>query len=148
MKNVRKPALEIQAAVIRSGGGPLVIEPVNLAGPRDNEMLVRIVASGICHTDIGYCYGWSIGASKMVLGHEGCGVVEQVGKKVKGFAPGDHVVVSYQSCGSVSGAWKAIPGDCLHFFMPICVLSAWTARRLITACPGHFLGTVFIRHLF
>ena len=49
---------KIQAAVLRKRGGPLKIESLELEGPRDDEVLVRIVASGICHTDIDFCDGW------------------------------------------------------------------------------------------
>jgi len=75
-------------------------ESLEMEGPRDDEVLVRIVASGICHTDIRYVDNWyreSDGA--VILGHEGAGVVERVGAEVKGVRRGDHVVLSFQSCG-------------------------------------------------
>jgi len=87
--------IPIRAAVLRQPGAPLKIERLEMESPREDEMLVRIVASGICHTDIDFCEGGVSGP--VVLGHEGSGVVEQVGRKVKGFRPGDHVVLSYQS---------------------------------------------------
>ena len=74
---------EIQAAVLRRKGGPLKIETLELEGPRDDEVLVRIVAAGICRTDIDICDDWDERSTPVVLGHEGAGVVEQVGKKVK-----------------------------------------------------------------
>ena len=88
---------KIQAAVLRKKGGPLKIESLEMEGPRDDEVLVRLVASGICHTDIGFVDGWSKADGPVVLGHEGAGVVEQIGKSVKGVKCGDPVVLSYQS---------------------------------------------------
>ena len=74
---------KIQAAVLRKKGGPLRIEALELEGPRDDEVLVRIVASGICHTDIDLCNDWDETDEPVVLGHEGAGVVQQVGKRVQ-----------------------------------------------------------------
>jgi aryl-alcohol dehydrogenase len=89
----------IQAAVLRKKGGPLEIESVEMEGPRNDEVLVRLVASGICRTDIDFCDDWDMADGAVVLGHEGAGVVERIGRRVKGVEPGDHVVLSYQSCG-------------------------------------------------
>jgi len=107
---------KIQAAVLRSKGGPLRIEPVELEGPRDDEVLVRIVASGICRTDIDFCDGWDPADTPVVLGHEGAGVVEQVGKRVKEFRPGDHVVLSYQSCGRCRQCQSGRATACEQFY--------------------------------
>ena len=107
--------LEIQAAVLRKRGGPLKIESLELEGPQDDEILVRIIATGICHTDIGLCDGWDETAEPVVLGHEGAGIVEQVGKEVKAIQRGDHVVLSYQSCGQCHPCLSGRPADCQHF---------------------------------
>jgi len=106
-------ALTIRAAVLRSRGAPLAIETLEMEGPRDDEVLVRIVASGICHTDIRYIEDW-YGESEgpLVLGHEGAGVVERTGAKVKGLRRGDHVVLSYQSCGRCSACRRGRPFAC------------------------------------
>jgi aryl-alcohol dehydrogenase len=66
------PIIPIRAAVLRTPGRPLKIECVEMEGPRDDEVLVRVVASGICHTDIDFCE--SGGSDPVVLGHEGVGV--------------------------------------------------------------------------
>jgi len=66
---------KIQAAVLRKKGSPLKIESLEMEGPRDDEVLGRIVATGICHTDIDYCDDWDGAAKPVVLGHEGAGVV-------------------------------------------------------------------------
>ena len=107
---------KIQAAVLRRQGGPLKIEALELEGPRDDEILVRIVASGICHTDIDFCDSWDSADTPVVLGHEGAGVVEQVGERVKGVEPGDHVVLSYQSCGHCRQCRSGFPTACDRFW--------------------------------
>lgn len=106
---------KIQAAVSRKPGGPLKLESLELEGPRDDEVLVRIVASGICRTDIDVCDEWSAAAGAVVLGHEGAGVVEEIGRKVKGVRRGDHVVLSYQSCGRCRACRCEQPTACVHF---------------------------------
>ncbi len=106
-------ALTTRAAVLRRRGGPLAIETLEMEGPRDDEVLVRIVASGICHTDIRYVDDWyDESEGPLVLGHEGAGVVEKAGTKVTGLRRGDHVVLSYQSCGRCSACRRGRPFDC------------------------------------
>lgn len=95
-------------------GGPLRIETLELEGPREDEVLVRLSGSGICHTDIGFVDGGA--REPVVLGHEGAGVVEEAGEKVKGIAPGDHVVLSYLSCGACGPCKKRRPFDCERLF--------------------------------
>ena len=72
---------KIRAAVLRKRGGPLKIESLEMEGPRADEVLVRMVASGICHTDIGFIDDWDGATEPVVLGHEGAGVVEAVGRR-------------------------------------------------------------------
>ena len=107
---------QIQAAVLRKRGGPLKIESLEMEGPREDEVLVRLVASGICHTDIDFVDGWEEADNAVVLGHEGAGLVERVGKKVKSFKRGDHVVLSYQSCGQCRQCRIGHPAHCQHFY--------------------------------
>jgi aryl-alcohol dehydrogenase len=106
--------LSIQAAVLRRAGSPLHIEPLEMEAPRDDEILVKLLASGICHTDIGFWQSGGLGA--VVLGHEGAGIVERVGKSVKSFRRGDHVVLSYQSCGHCRACKSGSPANCAHFW--------------------------------
>lgn len=89
--------MKIQAAVSREGARHPQIEAVEIEDPRPGEILVRIIASGICHTDIGV-HGRP-GPRPFVLGHEGAGVVERLGPGVTDLAPGDHVVLSVNFCG-------------------------------------------------
>jgi len=107
---------KIRAAVLRKRGGPLEIESIEMEGPRDDEVLVRMVASGICHTDIDFCDDWDETDNPVVLGHEGAGVVERVGRSVKSVKRGDHVVLSYQSCGRCRPCRSARPAHCEHLY--------------------------------
>jgi aryl-alcohol dehydrogenase len=111
------PVRRIRAAVLRRKGGPLKIESLEMEGPREDEVLVRIVASGICHTDISYIHDWyTADDGPLVLGHEGAGIVEQVGRKVGGIRRGDHVVLSYESCGRCRPCRAGRPADCLRLY--------------------------------
>ncbi|MFF9479664.1 NAD(P)-dependent alcohol dehydrogenase [Streptomyces sp. NPDC014733] len=87
------------AAVLRATGAPLSVETIDVAPPRADEVRVKIVASGICHTDLGVMATAEEGQLPYVLGHEGAGVVEEVGPDVTGVTVGDRVVLSYAYCG-------------------------------------------------
>jgi S-(hydroxymethyl)glutathione dehydrogenase / alcohol dehydrogenase len=88
--------MKIQAAVLEEFGRPLVVQEVDLAEPRAGEALVRLVACGVCHTDLHTASGSDpSGYAPTVLGHEGAGVVERVGEGVTSVAPGDHVVTLF-----------------------------------------------------
>lgn len=90
--------MNIQAAIAREKG-QIAIETVQLEQPRDNEILVRNVATGICHTDLSVLEQVLPAPLPMALGHEGAGVVVKVGANVTKVAPGDHVLMSYDYCG-------------------------------------------------
>jgi len=88
--------VKIRAAVLEEFGAPLVVQEVDLAEPRDGEVLVRLAACGVCHTDLYTASGADpSGYAPTVLGHEGAGVVERVGDGVDSVAPGDHVVTLF-----------------------------------------------------
>lgn len=106
--------MKIQAAVSRADGAPFEIEDVELRDPRADEILVRLVATGICHTDL-TVKAMAGGAGAVVLGHEGAGVVERVGPAVNGVRPGDHVVLTFASCGSCDLCRAGAPAYCDHF---------------------------------
>jgi S-(hydroxymethyl)glutathione dehydrogenase/alcohol dehydrogenase len=93
--------MEIRAAVLERFGAPLEVQPVELDEPRSGEVLVRLVACGVCHTDLYTASGADpSGYSPTVLGHEGAGVVERVGEGVRHVQPGDHVVTLFSpQCG-------------------------------------------------
>lgn len=108
--------MEIKAAVAREQGGSLSVESVNLEPPRSHEILVRVVATGVCHTDLVALAGHLPTPFPVVLGHEGSGVVEQVGSGVTKVKPGDHVVMTYNSCGACPSCSDHATSYCYEFF--------------------------------
>ncbi len=103
--------MKITAAVSRPGLPEPRLEELELEAPRAGEMLVRIVAVGICHTDL-HEHPGRHSPQPIVLGHEGAGIVEAVGDGVRGFAVGDHVVLSGSSCGSCPSCRAGRPTYC------------------------------------
>jgi S-(hydroxymethyl)glutathione dehydrogenase/alcohol dehydrogenase len=93
--------MRIRAAVLEEFGEPLVVQDVDLDGPKAGEVLVRLKACGVCHTDLYTASGADpSGYAPTVLGHEGAGVVEEVGEGVTSVEPGDHVVTLFSpQCG-------------------------------------------------
>jgi S-(hydroxymethyl)glutathione dehydrogenase/alcohol dehydrogenase len=92
--------VKVNAAVLHTPGEPLRIEPLELEGPREGEVLVRLVASGVCRSDLSNARAGHHLPAPIVLGHEAAGVVEQVGAGVTRCRPGDHVVLSLiPQCG-------------------------------------------------
>ncbi len=88
--------MKMRAAVLEQFGAPLEVQEVELAEPKAGEVLVRLVACGVCHTDLYTASGADpSGYAPAVLGHEGAGVVERVGDGVASVAPGDHVVTLF-----------------------------------------------------
>jgi S-(hydroxymethyl)glutathione dehydrogenase/alcohol dehydrogenase len=88
--------MEIRAAVLENFAEPLVVQALELEDPHDGEVLVRLVACGVCHTDLYTASGADpSGYVPTVLGHEGAGVVETVGGGVTSLEPGDHVVTLF-----------------------------------------------------
>ena len=90
--------MKTKAAIAVKAGEDLVIEELDLDGPGDNEVLVEIKATGVCHTDAFTLSGDDPeGIFPSVLGHEGAGIVMEVGKNVTSVKPGDHVIPLYLS---------------------------------------------------
>src|ERR671938_902292 len=88
--------MQIRAAVLEEFAQPLVIADVELDGPGPGEVLVRLAACGVCHTDMYTASGADpSGYAPTVLGHEGAGVVEAIGDGVTSVKPGDHVVTLF-----------------------------------------------------
>src|SRR6201988_2504637 len=88
--------MKIKAAVLEQFGAPLEVQELDLAEPGDGEVLVRLVACGVCHTDLYTASGADpSGYAPTVLGHEGAGIVERVGDGVTSVEPGDHVVTLF-----------------------------------------------------
>jgi S-(hydroxymethyl)glutathione dehydrogenase/alcohol dehydrogenase len=101
--------MRIRAAVLEEFAKPLVVQDVELDGPQRGEVLVRLKACGVCHTDLYTASGADpSGYAPTVLGHEGAGVVEAIGEGVTSVAPGDHVVTLFSpQCG-----------ECVHCLSP------------------------------
>jgi len=138
--------MKMRAAVLEDFGEPLAVQEVELAEPKRGEALVRLVACGVCHTDLYTASGADpTGYAPCVLGHEGAGVVERVGENVTLVAPGDHVITLFApECGK-----------CIHCLSPKtnrCIairdqqnagyLPDWTTRLSRGGEPlRHFMGT-------
>lgn len=108
--------MQITAAVAHERFGPFRIEQLELTDPRPDELLVKIVASGMCQTDQHGRDGFYNTPLPAVFGHEGAGVVAAVGKAVTQFAPGDHVVISYPWCGTCPNCRRQMESHCQQSF--------------------------------
>jgi aryl-alcohol dehydrogenase len=110
--------MEIKAAVLFETGGEFSIERLVLSEPRDDELLVRIVGVGICHTDLVARDGhMPVPPPPSVFGHEGAGVVEKVGARVTKVKPGDHVVLTWDCCGACTSCKSGRNAYCLNFYL-------------------------------
>lgn len=106
--------MEIQAAVCRENGR-FAVEDVDLCEPQPNELTVKIIASGMCHTDLAVRDQHLPLPLPAVLGHEGAGIVVGVGSAVSKFKLGDHVVLSYGHCGECKPCLSGRPAYCAQF---------------------------------
>jgi alcohol dehydrogenase len=105
--------MRIRGAVLERTGGPLTVCELELAPPGAEEVLVRLGASGICHSDYNAIDGTAETRCPAVLGHEGAGVVEAVGAGVTRVAVGDHVALSWTpSCGACAECLRDLPWHC------------------------------------
>jgi aryl-alcohol dehydrogenase len=108
--------MKVRAAIVRAPHAPMSLETVDLEEPRDDEILVRLVATGVCHTDIAMRDQTFPVPQPVVLGHEGAGIVEKTGRGVTKVAAGDHVVMTYSSCGHCASCNHHAPTYCHEFF--------------------------------
>nr|WP_280346533.1 NAD(P)-dependent alcohol dehydrogenase [Nocardia neocaledoniensis] len=106
--------LEIIAAVSTGADAPLTVRRLTLRAPRPDEVLVRVLACGICHTDL-TARAAVPATMPIVLGHEGAGVVVAVGAEVHGVGVGDRVLLTYQSCGACPECVRGLPGYCAQW---------------------------------
>ena len=132
------------AAVFRADVSAASVELLTVGSLRDDEVLVRLVATGICHTDLTCRDGFMALPRPIVLGHEGAGYIERVGAGVDSLAAGDSVVMTFMSCGTCVNCEKGAPSYCDVFF-PV----NFTGRRLDGSTglrassgdvSGHFFG--------
>lgn len=107
--------MKIRAAITRVPSEEFLIEEVSLEAPRSDEVLVKIVGVGICHSDIAVRNQDIPFKLPAVLGHEGSGIVEKVGDNVDDLVPGDHVVLSFMSCGKCFNCTDGLPAYCPEF---------------------------------
>ncbi len=111
---------EIKAAVVNKVNTDYEIETVYLDEPRANEVMVRLVASGICHSDEAFRLDEAAYELPAIFGHEGSGIVEKVGEAVQTVKVGDHVIMSYAYCGHCPRCRKGKPATC----------DEWAARNV------------------
>ena len=105
------------AVIVNEQGGKFGFEEVDLDEPRDDEVLVRVVAAGLCHTDLSLRDSLPPEMFPRVFGHEGAGVVEQVGAGVSGIEVGDHVLMSFRSCRTCPACLEGAVGYCENSLM-------------------------------
>jgi aryl-alcohol dehydrogenase len=140
------------AAIVNAAGAPFILEDVDLDEPRPHEVLVRLVAAGMCHTDLSAQAGHLPFPLPGVLGHEGAGVVEQVGTEVMDVQVGDHVLASFSSCCECPDCLAGRPAYCRHFhsrnlFGGSRPDGSATIRRAGEPVHGHFFGqSTFAKH--
>jgi Zn-dependent alcohol dehydrogenase len=105
--------VKVRAAVLEQTGGPLTVTDLELAPPGPEEVLVRLHASGVCHSDYNAVDGTAETRTPAVLGHEGAGIVEAVGENVKRVLVGNHVALSWTpSCGVCAECVRDLPWLC------------------------------------
>jgi S-(hydroxymethyl)mycothiol dehydrogenase len=107
-------ALTARGVIARVPGKPAEVEEFTIGDPGPDEILVRILASGVCHTDLGVKMGvYGSEGYPFLLGHEGAGVVEQVGPGVANVKPGDHVILAWRApCGNCRFCQAGKPNFC------------------------------------
>ncbi len=140
------------AAVVHEHDAPFSLEEVEIEAPRAGEVLVRMVAAGLCHTDLSARSGVVPFPLPGVMGHEGAGVVESVGPGVRRVAPGDQVLASFSSCGVCPECAAGRPFYCSDF-LPLNLFAgtradgSHTLRLRGVPISGHFFGqSSFARH--
>ncbi|MCZ4587553.1 NAD(P)-dependent alcohol dehydrogenase [Rhodococcus opacus] len=139
------------AAVVETGGAEFTLSEVELTDPQPDEIRVRLVAAGLCHTDLGVASGALPFPLPGVLGHEGAGIVEAVGTNVSTVDVGDHVLLSFTSCGSCGNCRDGHPAYCATW-LPLNLIGGARAdgtspvSRGGEAIGGHFFGQSSFAH--
>jgi Zn-dependent alcohol dehydrogenase len=132
----------VRAAVMHEFGAPLVVEELELDPPKTGEVLVRMAASGVCHSDLHVVQGVHPTELPVVLGHEGAGVVEQVGTEVRGLEPGDHVLLTWLPyCGHCRQCVRGWPNRCENTAWYDATLEDGTCRFHSGGRPIHHYNT-------
>lgn len=107
--------MEVLSAVVRQAGGPFTIEALAMDDIRPDEVLVKIVGTGLCHTDLVVRDQVLPTPLPAVLGHEGAGIVQAVGSQVTHLTPGDHVVLGFAACRQCTQCRAGRPSYCVAF---------------------------------
>lgn len=131
------------AAIAQAPGEQFVLDHVDIDAPRDDEILVRIHAVGICHTDIAVRDQHLPLPLPAVLGHEGAGIVEAVGAAVTKVAPGDRVALTFMSCGTCPSCRQNAPSACVNFNA-----ANGTGHRADGSCALHHDGAPLTSDFF
>ena len=137
--------MEFRAAVLHEVGAPLEIERVTMTGLRRGDVLVKVRASGLCHTDLEVIQGSLAYPMPIVLGHEGAGIVQAVGDGVTAVSPGDHVVCSWNPhCGQCFYCERDLPILCEPFIrnQPAGRLLDGESRYRLNGKPLHHFSVV------
>lgn len=135
--------MKIKAAVVRQKNGLFELEDLVLNEPAEDQILVRVVATGMCHTDL-ICRDQHYPVPlPMVFGHEGAGVVEKVGSSVKKVQPGDHVVLTFYTCGGCEACLSGDPTSCANSFVPNFMGRSVTGECTIHEHNGEEVGASF-----
>jgi len=136
--------MEIEGAVVFEKAGRFCTEQLSLSDPLETEVLVRIVATGICHTDLAARDQHIPVPLPGVFGHEGAGIVEKVGRRVNKVKPGDHVALSWLCCGTCPSCKSGNDPYCVNF-LPLNFAGAradgtTTLRKANEVIHGNFFG--------
>ncbi len=107
--------MKAKVAIVQEAGAEFKMKEVKISDPASHEILIKIMATGLCHTDVAVKNGDLPTNYPVVLGHEGAGVVEKVGAHIKDIKKGDHVVLSYGSCGNCRPCQEGDPAYCQEF---------------------------------
>ena len=129
--------MRAKAVICRELNQPVVVEEIEVEGPRPGEALIKLAACGVCHSDLSATNGTIPFPPPVILGHEGAGVVVEVGAGVTEVAPGDHVLSSFVTmCGTCRYCTLGRPGSATWAPRPytpcrtaVCALKIKTARR-------------------
>jgi aryl-alcohol dehydrogenase len=143
--------MKTTVAIVNTQGGQFEFEEVDLDEPRADEVLVRIVAAGLCHTDLSLRDTLPDEMFPRVFGHEGAGVVEQVGADVTGISEGDHVLLSFRSCRECANCSQGLVGYCdnalMFNYMGFRMDGSTTHQRDGAPVYGSFFGqSSFAKH--
>jgi S-(hydroxymethyl)glutathione dehydrogenase/alcohol dehydrogenase len=131
VKEMRMEGRMVEAPVLREIGVPMALEEITVLPPKEGEVLVRLVASGVCHSCL-HRFDGSLRDTPMpvILGDEGAGIIEEIGPGTTALEPGDHVVLSWApSCGACRECLRGRPARCRVKLAPGCLLDGTTRFR-------------------